>query len=423
MLNLSENKINGLVPYSYLYTLRSLQTPRGGRILARILMAMLVAFLAVLFLPWQQNIRGEGALTALSPMNRPQSVETVIGGQIRKWHVKEGDLVRKGDTLISISEVKEKYFDPQLLTRLRLQVAAKENSLDSKRKKAEALGRQIKALKEGMSLKVAQANAKVNAEKVRLQNAESQHSRNKKLHEAGNIPLTRFQEFENRYQASQADYINAQLELDRTEAEYLDKISKAESEHNGTRAEIFETEAEITKVANELANTEIRSGQYQIMAPQDGYIVRAIKAGIGETVKEGEPIVTIMPESPDLAVEMYVKAMDVPLISKGREVRILFDGWPAVQFSGWPSVSVGTFGGRVRVVDYVNSRPGEFRILVVPDDSQESWPPQLRVGSGTKGWVMLDNVPLWYEIWRQLNGFPPSLYRAELSEVSKEKTR
>jgi len=69
------------------------------------------------------------------------------------------------------------------------------------------------------------------------------------------------------------------------------------------------------------------------------------------------------------------------------------------------------------VIDYVSSVPGEFRILVVPDQSDEPWPSQLRVGSGTRGWVMLDNVPLWYEIWRKLNGFPPSLYDAPLDKA------
>jgi hypothetical protein len=109
---------------------------------------------------------------------------------------------------------------------------------------------------------------------------------------------------------------------------------------------------------------------------------------------------------------MYVKAMDVPLISKGRKVRVMFDGWPAIQFSGWPSVSVGTFGGTVEVIDFVSSRPGEFRILVIPDQADQSWPKQLRMGSGTKGWVMLNNVPVWFEIWRQLSGFPATLYEA-----------
>jgi hypothetical protein len=175
---------------------------------------------------------------------------------------------------------------------------------------------------------------------------------------------------------------------------------------------------------NEFANMQIRNERYQILAPQAGFIVKAMHAGIGETVKEGDAVCTIMPDSADLAVELYVKAMDVPLVEKGRHVRIQFDGWPALQFSGWPSVSVGTFGGTVKVIDYVNSKPGEFRLLVLPDETNdENWPKQLRVGSGIKAWVMLNDVPVWYELWRQLNGFPPSLYEEPLSDVMDKKDK
>lgn len=398
--------------YAGSHTLRTMRTHEGARVLARFLLGVLFLFVCILFLPWQQNIRGAGQVTALNPANRPQTVETVIAGRIQKWFVREGDLVKKGDTIVTISEVKEKYFDPQLLSRLNQQIIAKESSLQSKNKKAEALQRQIDALREGMKLKVDQSKAKLEAERIKYQNAENQFQRNKKLYEAGNIPLTKFQEVEYKFQGSLAEYTSAKIELDRTQAEYLDKIAKAESDLSNTRAEAFDTEVDILKSRNEFTNTQIRSGQYQVVAPQDGYIVKAVRAGIGETVKEGDAICTIMPEASDMAVEMYVKAMDVPLIARGRKVRIQFDGWPALQFSGWPSVSVGTFGGVVKVIDYVNSKPGEFRILVVPDTQDEHWPAQLRIGSGTKGWVMLDNVPVWYELWRQLNGFPPSLYAA-----------
>ena len=408
----SENINSAEVAYAGSHTLRTLRTHTGTRVLAKFLLVVLLMFILLLFLPWQQNIRGVGQITALNPANRPQTVETVIAGRIKNWLVREGDLVKKGDTIASITEVKEKYFDPQLLTRLQQQIVAKERSLDAKNKKAEALQRQIAALQEAMRLKVEQSKAKLEAEKVKYQNAENQYQRNKKLYEAGNIPLTKFQDVEYKFQGSQAEYLSAKIELDRTQAEYQDKISKAESDLSNTRAEAFETEVDILKSRNEFTNTEVRNGQYQILAPQDGYIVRAMKTGIGETVKEGDAICTIMPEASDMAVEMYVKAMDVPLISKGRKVRIQFDGWPALQFTGWPSVSVGTFGGEVKVIDYVNSKPGEFRILVVPDVNDEMWPVQLRIGSGTKGWVMLDSVPVWYELWRQLNGFPPSLYQA-----------
>jgi len=425
MSKLPERSIEKQIGYDSLYSLRSLRTPAGGKILAKWLLGFGILFLLVLFLPWQQNIRGSGNVTALDPMNRPQTIETVIAGRVQKWFVREGDLVHKGDTIISISEVKEKYFDPQMMTRLTQQITAKENSLDSKNQKAKALERQVAALRNSLKLKVEQSTAILQAEKIRYQNAENQFQRNKKLYEAGNIPLTKFQEFEYKFQETQAEYLNAQLELGRVEAEYLDKISKAESDLNNTRAEAFDTQAEIVKARNEFTNVEIRNAQYQILAPQDGYIVKAMKAGIGETIKEGDAVCTIMPQSSDVAVEMYVKAMDIPLISIGRKVRVQFDGWPALQFSGWPSVSVGTFGGEVRVIDYVNSKPGEFRILIVPDMQDDAWPKQIRVGSGTKGWVMLDSVPIWYELWRQLNGFPPSLYSAPLEEqsnVPKDKT-
>lgn len=434
-----------------LYTLKTLKTPSAGRILARWLMGISGIFFIILFVPWQQNIRGTGKVTAFTPGNRPQNVESAIPGRIASWKVREGQFVNKGDTILTLTEVKDKYFDPKLLMRLAEQIASKESGIESKKSKAEALKNQVKALRTGLDVKYKQAKNKLKqtelklvsdsvdyeAEKIRFNNFQSQYERNKKLYEAGNIALTKYQDIESKFQESKmkvvssenkflqtkAELINAQINLSGVQAEYLDKISKSESDLNATLADLYDAEVSLSKLKNENANVEIRNNQYQVIAPQSGYVVKAIQAGIGQTIKEGEAVVTIMPSNPDIAVEMYVKAMDVPLISKGRKVRIEFDGWPALQFSGWPSVSVGTFGGVVQVIDYVNSRAGEFRILVTPDPDDEPWPSILRVGSGTKGWVMLDNVPVWYEIWRQLNGFPPSLYEEPLdldSQKAKE---
>jgi multidrug efflux pump subunit AcrA (membrane-fusion protein) len=422
MLNISSNSVKKKMPQEKLYALRSLDTPLAGKILAKWLLGIFILFFAILFLPWQQNIHGSGKVTALSPSNRPQTIETTIAGRIQVWKIKEGQFVNRLDTIAIISEVKEKYFDPQLLFRLQQVITAKEQSLTSKEQKAKALQRQIGALEDGMRTKVDQSKAKLEAETVRFNNLKSQYERNEKLFEAGNIPLTKFQDIEYKFQSSQADFSNAKIEIERVQAEYLDKINKAESDLNNTLAEQFDTQADIAKMRNELSNMQIRAQQYFILAPQAGFVVKATQAGIGETIKEGDPVCTIMPQSTDVAVEMHVKAMDVPLISKGRHVRIEFDGFPALQFSGWPSISVGTFGGTVEVIDYVNTKPGEFRILVIPDKKDTPWPKQIRVGSGIKGWVMLDDVSVWYELWRQLNGFPPSLYEEpEIEEPNKKK--
>lgn len=444
MLNLSKNNRSDLLDeQSILF--KTLKTPNAGKVLAKVLLLVTFLFFILLFFPWQQNIRGNGRLTAFSPSQRPQSIETAIAGRISSWKVREGQFVSKGDTILTLSEVKDKYFDPELLRRTQDQIDAKRGGIGSKREKAGALENQIEALESLLVAKQQQAVNKLQqsrfklvsdsvdyeAEKVRFANQGNIFERNKRRFDAGNIALTKFQEIESKYQESRmkqisaenkfleskTEVLNATVGINAVKAEYKDKISKAQSDLSNTLSNIFESEASLTKLENEFANLTIRNEQYQIIAPQDGYIVKAMKAGLGETIKEGEAVVQISPENPDLAVEMYVKAMDVPLIQPGRKVRVQFDGWPALQFSGWPNVSVGTFGGVVKVIDRVNSVGGEYRILVTPDPDDEAWPEQLRIGSGTKGWVMLDNVAVWYEIWRQLNGFPASLYEAPSDDV------
>ncbi|WP_421763169.1 HlyD family secretion protein [Ekhidna sp.] len=429
---------------THLYSLRTLKTPGVGRTVAKVLIVITLIFIIFLFLPWQQNIRGKGKLTALNPKNRPQMVQSAIAGRISSWNIIEGDYVNNGDTLLTITEIKDKFFDPNLIFRMEEQLEAKQNSRDAKSDKIIALKNQIKALRKALTAKTSQAENKLTqaslkleadslefvAEKVNYENASSVFSRNKNRFEAGNITLTKFQEIESKFQMSaakvlkaenewlqrKADLANAELELTSIEADYTDKISKAQSNLNETISGLNETMGEISKMENELSNVRIRKEQYQIIAPQSGYVVKVIKVGIGETIKEGDAVATILPESNDKAVEMYVKAMDIPLIQTGKKVRVQFDGWPALQFSGWPNVSVGTFGGVVAIIDRVQSKNGMFRIIVKPDPDDEDWPEQLRLGSGIKGWVMLNNVPIWYEIWRQMNGFPPTIYEDENPE-------
>ncbi|AKQ46450.1 biotin attachment protein [Rufibacter radiotolerans] len=390
-------------------------------------------FIITLF-PWTQNIRSAGSVTTLQPQDRPQTVHSTIAGRIEKWRVQEGQLVKKGDTLVTLSEVKEKYFDPQMLPRIQEQVQAKEGSEQATQAKADALTNQIKALQEGLqfslqkarnkirqgTMKVQSDSADVVAMKAEFEVAQDQYKRQEKLYQQGLKSLTelesrrlklqevraKLQGTQNKLGISRNELLNARIELTSLEAEYQDKISKARSDLNATRAYVQDTRAEISKMKNEYANMQIRSSFYQITAPQDGYVVRALKAGIGETLKEGEAVCTIMPSNPQLAVQLFVKPMDVPLIEVGRKVRLQFEGWPALVFSGWPNVGFGTFGGKVAVIDNIDSG-GNYRMLVVPDPQEGPWPEAIRVGSGAYGWAMLNDVPIYYELWRQLNAFPP----------------
>ena len=129
----------------------------------------------------------------------------------------------------------------------------------------------------------------------------------------------------------------------------------------------------------------------------------------GELLKAGATLVVLVPHTKRTVVELFLNGNDVPMVSAGRTVRLQFEGWPALQFSGWPSVAVGTFGGRVLLVDATDDGLGKFRVLVEPDPDDEPWPSAqyLRQGVRANGWVLLDVVSLGYELWRQFNGFPP----------------
>jgi hypothetical protein len=185
---------------------------------------------------------------------------------------------------------------------------------------------------------------------------------------------------------------------------------------------MYDAEATVSKLQNQFINYSIRSGMYYILAPQDGYITKAIQSGIGETIKEGAEIISIMPSDYELAVEMYVNPMDIPLLEKGQHVQLQFDGWPSVIFSGWPGISYGTYGGQIVAIDNFISENGKYRVLVAHDKDYPVWPQEIRLGAGASSMTLLKEVPVWYELWRQINGFPPDYYKMNTSDAKTKKT-
>lgn len=451
MLNISKNRVNEFITKDFeIHSLDTLSTPRTGIILTRWLLVILVMLFIVLFLPWQQNITGKGVVSALTPQDRPQNVQNAIAGRIERWYVQEGALVKKGDTLLQISEIKDDYFDPNLPLRLQEQLKAKTDAIGGYQSQVLASDNQIIALKNNLTFSLEKARNKVKqglakvvsdstdfeAEKIQVQIAHDRLSRGEDQLRSGIVSLNEVESrrlklrevqakwvsLENKLLVSRQELINARIELNSLDAEYKEKIAKAQSDRSKAVSSLADGENELSKLRNKVANVDVRRNQYYMRAPQNGYVVRALKAGIGETIKEGESVVTLQPSTPQVAVELYVRAMDLPLVEKGREVRLQFDGWPALAFSGWPSVTVGTFGGEVAVIDMINSKNGEYRLLITPkvSNKDQNWPNQLRVGSGVYGWVMLNNVPIWYELWRRLNAFPPNLQEDPNTE-NKEK--
>jgi multidrug resistance efflux pump len=403
---------------------------------------LLVVLILILFVPWTQNINTSGVVTTQFQEQRPQQINSIIPGKIIKWWVKEGDYVQKGDTIVELADTKDDYLDPRLIERTNDQLTAKKQKVDFYDSKISNIKGQLIAIEAGFKLKEASIKNKIEqlqrkilidsaelaAANIDLQVGTNQYNRAGKMLNDGIISLVDyerrtqsfnkakagFQEKQQKFLNTKQDVLIARIELNTLKQDVNDKLFKLKGDIANSNSEKSTVIAEVAKNENELSNYRIRGSQKWLIAPQTGQIIKAKKAGINEIVKEGEMIVEIVPNSFLYAVELFVKPMDLALLNKGQDVRLQFDGYPAIVFSGWPNSSYGTFAGKISAIETNRNENGQFRVLIVPDEKDKKWPSNLKIGTGAQGFALLNNVPIWYELWRQLNGFPPDFYKVEI---------
>jgi multidrug resistance efflux pump len=403
---------------------------------------LFVLLLIILFVPWTQNINTSGVVTTQYQEQRPQQINSIIPGKIIKWWVKEGDFVQKGDTIVELADTKDDYLDPRLIERTNDQLIAKKQKVDFYDTKISNINGQLIAIEAGFKLKEASIRNKIQqlerkilidsaelaAAKIDLEVGTNQFNRAGKMLNDGIISLVDyerrtqsfnkakagFQEKQQKFLNTKQDVLIARIELNTLKQDVNDKLFKLKGEIASSNTEKSTVIAEVAKNENELSNYRIRGSQKWLLAPQTGQIIKAKKAGINEIVKEGEMIVEIVPNVFLYAVELFVKPMDLALLNKGQDVRLQFDGYPAIVFTGWPNSSYGTFAGKISAIETNRNESGKFRVLIVPDQTEKKWPTNLKIGTGVKGFALLNDVPIWYELWRQLNGFPPDFYTVEV---------
>ncbi|MFB0966369.1 MAG: HlyD family efflux transporter periplasmic adaptor subunit [Cloacibacterium sp.] len=407
-----------------------------------------LAFVFIMFLPWTQNIKTQGNVNTLFQEQRPQKLNSPIPGRIIKWYVKNGDVVKKGDTILQISEIKDDYLDPLLVERTQEQVQAKKGVREYYNAKISTTENQIAAITAAKDLKlnqikikIAQLQNKLKAEQAELiavnnelKIAQDQLNRQNKMYEEGLVSLTQLQQRNVSYQNALAKKTSAENKLAQTQQEitaqnieqnaviqeYTEKLSKTEGDRFQSMGQVAGSTGDIAKLENQVATYKVRKGLYYILATQDGQITQLTKAGIGEIVKDAETIGIIVPKKIDYIAEIYVKPVDLPLIRENQKVMLTFDGFPAIVFSGWPNSSYGTFSGKIIAIENSISENGLFKAIVAEDKTQKRWPPNMKIGTGASGIAILNDVPIWYEIWRNINGFPPDYYQVNTQKNEKK---
>lgn len=295
--------------------------------------AVILGVITLMFCPWIAFTVGKGQITAINPNERVQSITAPLGGFIKTWHVKEGDVVVEGQLIADLVDN-----DPSLLMRLGTEKEAAKAGLDSAQ--------------------------------LMMETAKIDLDRQRKLFEQG--------------LSSRKDYEKAKIEF-----------SKHNVEYSKNMAVLAKSETQLS-----------RQSTQRIIAPRDGTITRILPGERGMLIKAGSPIAIFAPEVRTPAVELWVDGNDASMLKPGQTAELQFEGWPALQIAGWPSLAIGTFKGKVHLVDQASSHEGKFRVLLVP---VSKWPGQnfLRLGVHAKGYIQLNHTFVLKEIWRQLNGFPP----------------
>lgn len=437
-------------------SLKMMETRRGLRSVAvASLILILILSLCLVYVPWQQSVTGYGRVIVFSPMERPQSIEAQIPGRIRRWNVVEGQTVQAGEVIVEIQDIDSKFLLNDQVRRLEEQRTFLQAGLTQSQAREVALNNQLSDITKSRNAAIPAAEQRLRQAEDRQRVAEQNVEQAKQSALTAELNLRRLDELFRKGLRSKRDLELAELEIvtARTRLESnlaslevarrdlevarLDRervINDTSAQVNSLRASvasvretIAKTNSDLQKLGIDIGNVTERNDQRLVRAPREGKVVRVMQVGEGETVKAGDQLALLAPVSTDQAVELFLSDYDAPLVDVGRAVRLNFAGWPALQFVGWPSVAVGTFAGRVKVIDAVDDGKNRFRIIVVPDEEaiksgrDEKWPKldQLRPGAEVNGWVLLDVVSIGFELWRQFNAFPPTVSRGPIGEKSK----
>ncbi|MCX6836883.1 MAG: HlyD family efflux transporter periplasmic adaptor subunit [Verrucomicrobia bacterium] len=388
------------------------------RIFSRLLVVAFIAFvIGILWLPWRQFVSGAGRVIAFNPLDRRINIEAQVAGRVKHLHVTEGQRVKKGELIVEIQDN-----DPNLINNLKAQREAIESRRDFAHGRVESLTAQITQQELAKAQAIDGAEQRVAAAKIGAETSQLNYNRTKdlfekKLESQRNLELATLSR-----DSTIAELRSAEAALKRTSNDFDATIASTHASKGTALSEVATAERDLSVI-----DVQINQNLRQVVeSPRDG-IVLSVEATDGTYLRPGSLICVVIPETDSRFVEIMVDGNDMPLVhprkddQPGSPVRLAFEGWPAVQMIGWPQLAIGTFGGEVVFVDATDDGTGKFRVVVGPsNDSVDrgdgqglvtvGWPDKdrwLRQGARANGWIMLNEVPLWFELWRQINGFPP----------------
>jgi HlyD family type I secretion membrane fusion protein len=285
-----------------------------------------------------------------------KTVQHLEGGIIDSIAVKDGQVVTKGDILLTLHDVKVKSEQDAAKSKLwtmliqRDRLLAEKNGqdfnvdkflqklttfpADSQADLKAALNNQVsiyntnKDKKAGelkvLNDKVISNTALARASENRLSILRKELNSIRPLVKANNLPAAaeydlqkQISELTGTATQSKSEAESAQKQIENFKNEELSKIFKSTEE----------TETEIVNLSNQLTNTKDVLRRSEILAPTDGKIMNMKYHTIGAVVPPGGEIMDIVPQNDVLIIEAKIKPQDIDEVRTGLKAKIALSAY------------------------------------------------------------------------------------------------
>jgi len=390
---------------------------------------IIIFLVGILFLPWQQTVKGQGSVMAYDPTERDYAIGATIDGFIEAFHIQENQFVTKGTPLFSMVDLDNAYLE-KLENMERSTEEQYANSQEIIVKNREQRENEKKYLKVGLAVydqkeeqlknKIASLKLKKIALEKNYEIKKSNFNRTKRLYQDGLESKRDYEKVENSFAKAKVEVekVDIDIEIEVTAINILEQekkkfLKQTENKIKSLENSLLSAQNQLKKFDQSLQKQSTTIARYntaKVLAPKDGYVVRLLNNDKNKFIKKGEGVLHFSPKVELKSVRLKVGDFNMPLIKKGLPVRIMFYGWPALQISGWPQIKFGTFGGVIKRVEPISHEKGFYYAHIVETRS-EPWPEDalLRIGTQATVWVRLSTVPIWYQLWRLMNALPPKM--------------
>ena len=390
---------------------------------------IVLIFVSMLFLPWQQTVKGEGVLMAQNPSERRYTIASTVDGFVDTLYVRENQHVKKGDKLFTMTDLDSNYAKRivNIDENINNQVLYTKEEFITLKKNRSNLVEQMKTGSEIFDQKSQQASDEIKSLELK-KTAATQNFEVEALN-FGRVKQLFAESIESKRNVERASnsYVKAKAELDKVDVDL--RMQKRQIGIIASEKDQFllDTSNQIRTIENSTLNAQVRLNGLQrenqkqatdiaryntseAIAQKDGYVVKVLVNDKNRYLSKGESVIEFAPEVGVRTVLLKVSDFNMPLIKKGLPVRIMFYGWPAMQVAGWPKVQYGTYGGIIEKVDPIAYEKGFYYAYIV-ENPKEPWPSNeiLRLGTRATVWVRLSTVSIWYQLWRMMNALPPKM--------------